>query len=543
MYNPSTNTWTTLSASMTTVRIALGAASGPCQGNTTVTCLYAVGGSADNTGTNLLNSVEMYDPSTNAWTTLSAVLNTARSALGAASGPCQGKTTTTCLYAIGGHSDTPSRALSSVEMYSPTATTWTTLAASMTTVRSHLGAASGPCHGNTTATCLYAIGGVDGAGYALSSVQMYSPSTTTWTTVASLTTARAFLGAASGPCQGNATANCLYAIGGLDANGNVLGSVEMYTPSTNTWTTLSASMTTARSDLGTTSGPCQGNTTATCLYAIGGSNPSLGFLSSVEMYDPSANTWTAVASLHVARAGLGAASGPCSGNLGATCPYAIGGGAGSAENLVGKYDPSTNTWTAAAPLNTVRYAPGAASGPCQGNSSATCLYAIGGGTSLVEMYDPSTAIWTTLSAVLNTPRSALGAASGPCAGKTTAACLYAIGGDDSNFTPLSSVELYDPSATPTMARVRHFTAHRQSGTVAFQWRVPRPQGTVGFNLYAGKDRGQRDLGQRINGRLIPVHSSRGTIHVYRYVSHRLLHAPYHLVVVLTDGSQLVVAAR
>lgn len=113
----STNTWTTLSAPMTTARDSLGAVSGPCKGNLSATCLYALGGY--DAGSNALNSVEMYDPSSNAWTTLSSSLATPRFSMGAASGPCQGYTVAICLYAIGGM-DANNNILSSVARFDPT---------------------------------------------------------------------------------------------------------------------------------------------------------------------------------------------------------------------------------------------------------------------------------------------------------------------------------------------------------------------------------------------------------------------------------------
>jgi N-acetylneuraminic acid mutarotase len=587
MYNPGTNTWTTLSVSLTTGRIVFGATSGPCEGNTATTCLYAIGGRDSNNTT--LNSVEMYNPGTNTWTQV-ASLATARDALAVESAPCDGDATATCLYAIGGEMGSSTGPLSSVEMYNPSTNTWTPVT-SLNTARSILGAASGPCQGNTSATCLYAIGGQDSSSKYLSSVEMSGPGLTTWTPVASLTTYRSALGAASGPCQGNTTATCLYAISGYCCN-QALTSVEIYNPSANTWRTLPASLTTGRIFFGATSGPCEGNTTATCLYAIGGDDVSFHGMSSVEMYDPSTNTWTPVASLttnrshlgaasgpcllnatttclyaiggytpdpglggqlnwtktvemynpstntwtpvtslNTARSILGAASGPCQGNTSATCLYAIGGQDSSSKYLssVEMYDPSTNTWTPVASLITARGYLGAASGPCQGNTSATCLYAIGGSNGMVlytvEMYDPSTNTWTTLSTSLYTPRYELGAASGPCQGKTTATCLYAIGGGDANRNILSSVEMFDPSGTPTMAWVRHFTAHRQSGTIAFQWRVPQPQGILGFNLYAGA--------HRLNPHLILAHARPQ----YRYRVRYGGSGPFSLGVTLSTGQE------
>jgi hypothetical protein len=78
----------------------------------------------------------------------------------------------------------------------------------------------------------------------------------------------------------------------------------MYDPSTNTWTTV-APMNTPRAFVAATNGPCQGNASDTCVYAISGSDTNNGYLSSVEMYTPSNNTWSAVASLNTAQATAG----------------------------------------------------------------------------------------------------------------------------------------------------------------------------------------------------------------------------------------------
>src|SRR5205807_1900541 len=109
---------------------------------------------------------------------------------------------------------------------------------------------------------------------------------------------------------------------------NPLATVEMYNPTTNAWT-IETSLPTARSYLAAVSGPCQTNTTHTCIYAIGGTANGTAPLTTtpVEMFDSSANpgTWTAVASLPTARFALGAASGPCQTNTTHACIYAIGG--------------------------------------------------------------------------------------------------------------------------------------------------------------------------------------------------------------------------
>ncbi len=322
-------------------RTALGATSGPCEGDSSATCLYAIAGSD---GSNVRGVVEMYSPSADTWTAVAA-LQRNRARLGATSGTCS-DTGTTCLYAIGGE-DSHSNALSSVEQMRPsnsvfdvTANRWVDVA-SLQTPRGSLAVTSGLCTNNFSATCLYAIGGDDVGGAVLSSVEMYTPANDTWTYAPSLQMARYSSAATSGPCPHNSINNCLYAIGGYGSGGsNTMNSVEYYSFGFGAWS-YAAPMHTARAALAATNGACENNPSTTCLYAIGGYSANGALLNSVEMFDPSSDTWTTVEPLIRARSSLAAASGPCGGShLSATCPYAIGGedANGASLNLVEMYD-------------------------------------------------------------------------------------------------------------------------------------------------------------------------------------------------------------
>jgi len=317
-------------------RFELGATSGPCEGNPSVTCLYAIAGKGyANNSTYTLNSVEMYTPSTNTWTT-AASLQTRRAGLGATSGPCYGANGNDCLYAIGGV-DSSNNVLTSVERDRPgspddvESNRWGTVEP-LQIPRQLLAATSSLCANNFSATCVYAIGGIQSFNDSpLSSVEMYNPGNHTWTPAAPLQMARDALAATSGPCPHNSINNCLYAIGGFGASGNgvsLTNSVEYYAFGFGAWS-YAAPLNTARANLAATSGPCQNDPGTTCLYAIGGYGNTgsnvYGDLTSVEMYNPGSDTWTTVAPLNTARDLLAAASGPCSGNLSTTCPYAIGG--------------------------------------------------------------------------------------------------------------------------------------------------------------------------------------------------------------------------
>src|SRR6266540_2783555 len=139
---------------------------------------------------------------------------------------------------------------------------------------------------------------------------------------------------------------------------------------------------------------------ADSLYCIGGR--SLTVLSDVDRFSPASNTWTSVASMPTARAGLAVA------NVGDKI-YAIGGRTGTTPctgtplTAVERYDPTTNSWTAVAPLLSARSDLAAA-------EVGGKIYVFGGcafGTVLrnVDVYDPTTNTWSSAPADLPTARA------------------------------------------------------------------------------------------------------------------------------------------
>jgi N-acetylneuraminic acid mutarotase len=223
----------------------------------------------------------------------------------------------------------------------------------------------------------------------------------------------------------------LYAVGGLDTSGYILTTVEAYDPVANSWTTK-APMPTRRGgfEVGVVNG---------VLYAVGGVYG--GLLTTVEAYDPVTNSWTTRAPMPTARGGL--AVGVVNGVL-----YAVGGLDPEDAGLttVEAYDPVANTWTTKAPMPTPRshLAVGVVNG---------LLYAVGGDsvlgigfeqskyTTAVEAYDPVANSWTT-KAPMPTPRGdfAVGVVNG---------VLYAVGGfryavGGASYGYLATVEAYDP---------------------------------------------------------------------------------------------------
>src|SRR5439155_23941703 len=79
-----------------------------------------------------------------------------------------------------------------------------------------------------------------------------------------------------------------------------LATVEAYDPATDTWTTK-ASMPTARFGLSLT-------TINGTLYAVGGNIANVGSQAAVEAYDPVTNTWTTKASMLTPRTYIGLAA-------------------------------------------------------------------------------------------------------------------------------------------------------------------------------------------------------------------------------------------
>jgi Kelch motif len=257
------------------------------------------------------------------------------------------------------------------------------------------------------------------------------------------------------------------------------------------------------------------------------------------VYDPATNTWSAAGSLNTARTNPAAATGPCETNTTKTCIYAIGGQALSASGLtsVEMYDPSSasNSWTSVQPMHTPRLLLGAASAPCVTNTARTCLYAAGGTDSVAtftrlastEMYDPQANTWTAV-ASLNTGRSDLGAAAGPCVSAPTSTCVYAIGGVSRNGFE-SSTEMFLSPGGPTAVPVRGFRVRTDHGWMIFSWTVIGHPGLAGFNVYAA--------GHRLNPKLIPTHRSPK----YRYRVHSKRHKPGKLEVVLLDGRTVIIS--
>jgi len=188
-----------------------------------------------------------------------------------------------------------------------------------------------------------------------------------------MNTARAYLGAAT------ASNGLIYAIGGENAlNPNVLqdlGTVEAYSPTSNTWNDNLAPMPTPRHFLAVVTG------SDGLIYALGGETEQNQILNNLEAYDPTTNTWAEEPPMPTARWSLSAVTGP-DGLI-----YAMGGtdASGKPASTVEVYNPASKSWTTFDCLVNGTFQAGAA---LDNNGK---IYVIGGETdeTQVQPFSPS----------------------------------------------------------------------------------------------------------------------------------------------------------
>jgi len=233
-------------------------------------------------------------------------------------------------------------------------------------------------------------------------------------------------------------------MGGVDNNGNVLASAEVYSPGAGTWTLTGKNMAEARELF-----PAVVLTSGKVLVS-GGLGAGNAVLDGAELYDPGTGLWSAAGSLSVARFGHTATllqggkvlvTGGCTANC----------STGTAVSEL--YDPASNSWSTTGSLNTARHYHTAVrlnSGKVLAITGST-----GVATSSCELYDPSKGTWTN-AASTNVARI-YNASTLLADGK-----VLVTGGTLSRY-PLSSAELYDPSAN-TWTLTGNMTAGRYAHT-------------------------------------------------------------------------------
>ncbi|KPV57578.1 hypothetical protein QJ48_21330 [Paenibacillus sp. A3] len=325
---------------------------------------------------------------------------------------------------------------------------------------------------------IYAIGGSAGSA-SYQDVQVYDISTNSWETKSKMPTARS--SAASVVHNGN-----IYLFGGYTGNyftwtgGSSLKTVEMYNPSTDTWSTK-ANM---PSDLGLRTAVVYNNK----IYLFGGMTTGTRSVTNVDVYDPSTDTWTSKSNMPKAIHGSAAV-------ISNDKIYLVGGrlidnSTNVSLNSFQEYNPATDKWTSKPNMSANRG---------MGNAVVFSgkIFAIGGNdqsyeNNTVEAYDPKTNTWTPR-AKLNHARSGLGAV-------TYNGKIYVVGGSSANTSnsAVGSVEVYGESPSAPL----NLTATGGDASVALNWSSSEgatsytikrsltpggPYTTVATNVYNGNN--------------------------------------------------------
>jgi uncharacterized delta-60 repeat protein len=255
-----------------------------------------------------------------------------------------------------------------------------------------------------------------------------------WTTTGSMTAPRASHTATLLP-----NGQVLVA-GGFNGgfNSGSLSSTELYNPAAGTWSNT-GSMSTNRSEH-----------TATVLPSgkvlVAGGQNSNGYLSSAEVYDPSTGTWSSTGSLNTARSRHTA-------TLLSDGKVLVSGGdtnGATTTNSAELYDPQIGTWSSTISMSTARASHTATLLP-----NGQVLVAGGfnsGSLSSTELYNPAAGTWSNTGS-MSTNRN-LHTATLLSNGKVL------VAGGFRNTVTLTSVELYDPqtgtwSITESMATARY----------------------------------------------------------------------------------------
>jgi len=299
-------------------------------------------------------------------------------------------------------------------------------------------------------------------------------------------------------------------MGGVDGNGNILASAEVYSSSTGKWT-LTGSMAEARESF-----PAvvlkNGN-----VLVSGGLGTSSVVLAGAELYDPTTGAWSSAGLLSVARFGHTASLLPngkvlvTGGCTASDC---------STDTAVSElYDPTSNTWSTTGSLNTAR-----------SYQTAVLLktgkvLAIGGSGSITscELYDASKGTWSN-AASTNTGRYQ------NTATLLTDGKVLVTGGANGRY-PINSAELYDPTANTwtltgnmKIGRYAHTASLLGDGTVLVA-------GGIGVAISCGKD-----CTSYIPTNQVDIYSeATGTFTAAANLSQSLA---YHTMAVLTTGRAL-----
>ena len=354
VFADSTGTWSS-AGNMSTPRVAA-AATLLSNGKVLVT------GGTDKYGLDLkdFNSTEVYDPATNTWSPAENMLAGGRNQT--ATLLPNGK-----VLVVGGHylnENGIDNTLTSPEIYDPVNNTWTSAPNMLTDMAVN------------TATLLQngkvlVVGSfTDYKTSTLTLAELYDPTNNIWSSAGNVLNFKISCNTATLLSNGKV----LIAGGFIGESDNTTASVEIYDPTSNTWS-AAASMSTERADHTETLLP-NGE-----VLVVGGNGKS-ACLSSAEIYDPANNTWTSAGNSSMARVYHTATLLPNGKVL-------IAGGGYSEGNLIASseiYDPINNTWTTAANMITDRCSHAATLLP---NGKVLVVGGNGACLSSAEIYSPA----------------------------------------------------------------------------------------------------------------------------------------------------------
>ena len=263
-----------------------------------------------------------------AWNNVANGLNVARAGAAAVTAP-DGRIFVLCGSADG----TLANPTASMEVYDPATGAWS-FAPSLLMARTDTAATLGP-DGR-----IYALGG---GLYDLRSAEVYNIALQRWDRIAAIGQFRYGLAAAG-------AAGKVYAIGGVNQFGSALSMIEAYDPNAGTWRSVASMPFGLYAPSAVTGADGQ-------IYVFGGSkqglssgNPSGSNTALVS--DPGANAWTALPNMPTARFGTTAVLGD-DGRIYVTGGRTVQGG--PSLTTVEIYDPATQTWSSGPPLGTARF--------------------------------------------------------------------------------------------------------------------------------------------------------------------------------------------
>lgn len=418
-------------------------------------------------------SSELFNPSTGSWTATAGTLNAARQSHTAtliSGAPFQcanfmaGVNNCRKVLVAGGTGPggTP---LASSELFDPASGTWTPTGSLGTARSAHT--ATLLSRGDTPPLPraggeILVVGGLGPGGAPLASAERFDPKTGAWRPAAALATPR-YSHTTTVLSNGK-----VLVVGGRGANDAPLASAELYDPATNTWSPAGSLAAPRSSHTATALGDEISGTSDRRVLVAGGAGQGGTPLASAELYNPTTNTWTAVASLSTARSSHTATVLPDGGVL-------VAGGSGAGGKLASSelFDPSAGGWAATGSLAAAR-----SSHTTTVLLDGRVLLAGGEGASAAplastELYEPALGPRWDPTGSLNQPRS------GHTATLIANGEVLVAGGhtffDASatfNITPLASAERFSPVSgtwTPTgaLAQPRSFhTATRITGSPA-----------------------------------------------------------------------------